>query len=415
MADFTAISRPNPHSVAAGYGRRWCYESRRGAQVTVIGVHSAEIRADLDGADTTGEAVDNYAANVADRRVSWHDTTDRDSAVHAMPSSWTGFHIGNFNSGSVGIEQGFEAGAYETLPGWARFEYQFTLVLTGTWRAQPFGIPPRRLTQAEAFAGVKGWVDHATMQPTIRTDPGWSAATWVDVIEMAEFIGSGGTVLGLGSTGDAVRRVQFALGVPVDGTFGTLTDDAVRAWETARGLPSTGLWAPWAHGLDDSDAIGGHTMMLPFSFKETTYVEAGGRLIAVETIPERDRWLQALGLTADDVVPEGVVTQRMFDKLWEPAHGIDGFGPGSNAAVTRADLHAKMNGVRDNVNAHTTTQVRNVDVDLDAADVDAIAAAVSAGVVEALPDDITGPTHDELVAAGIEAGRAVVENLIIGP
>jgi peptidoglycan hydrolase-like protein with peptidoglycan-binding domain/D-alanyl-D-alanine dipeptidase len=50
--------------------------------------------------------------------------------------------------------------------------------------------------------------------------------------------------LRLGSTGDAVRRLQERLGLTPDGTFGSKTDEAVRAFQTANGLTPDGVVGP---------------------------------------------------------------------------------------------------------------------------------------------------------------------------
>src|SRR5262245_65787325 len=54
-------------------------------------------------------------------------------------------------------------------------------------------------------------------------------------------------VLGRGSTGDRVRQLQNALAQggfdvgEIDGRYGPKTTDAVRAFQSARGLPATGI------------------------------------------------------------------------------------------------------------------------------------------------------------------------------
>lgn len=48
-------------------------------------------------------------------------------------------------------------------------------------------------------------------------------------------------MLRLGGGGAAVRRLQTALGVTVDGRFGPATEDAVRAFQERVGLPVDGL------------------------------------------------------------------------------------------------------------------------------------------------------------------------------
>lgn len=59
---------------------------------------------------------------------------------------------------------------------------------------------------------------------------------------------SGGTVvlptLRLGMTGDPVKRWQTAIGVTVDGRFGTETESATKLWQARRGLAADGIVGP---------------------------------------------------------------------------------------------------------------------------------------------------------------------------
>jgi len=53
-----------------------------------------------------------------------------------------------------------------------------------------------------------------------------------------------GRWLARGSVGDAVKEVQKALGVPVDGVFGPQTEEAVRKFQTEQGVPVDGIVGP---------------------------------------------------------------------------------------------------------------------------------------------------------------------------
>jgi putative chitinase len=48
-------------------------------------------------------------------------------------------------------------------------------------------------------------------------------------------------LLKVGSTGDDVKKVQTRLGAKADGTFGTATENAVKAWQGANGLTADGI------------------------------------------------------------------------------------------------------------------------------------------------------------------------------
>ena len=77
--------------------------------------------------------------------------------------------------------------------------------------------------------------------------PAISAATWGHtmpsavagpVLPLGTYCGQ---QLQLGSTGPAVAALQIALGAASDGAFGVLTAAALRRYQTAHGLPSTGI------------------------------------------------------------------------------------------------------------------------------------------------------------------------------
>jgi len=55
---------------------------------------------------------------------------------------------------------------------------------------------------------------------------------------------SSGRWLARGSVGDAVKEVQKALGVPVDGVFGPQTEEAVKKFQTEQGVPVDGVVGP---------------------------------------------------------------------------------------------------------------------------------------------------------------------------
>jgi len=56
--------------------------------------------------------------------------------------------------------------------------------------------------------------------------------------------GGRGRWLARGASGDAVKELQQALKVPVDGFFGPQTEQAVKDFQTAQGLPVDGLVGP---------------------------------------------------------------------------------------------------------------------------------------------------------------------------
>ncbi len=61
-------------------------------------------------------------------------------------------------------------------------------------------------------------------------------------------------ILKLGSEGEDVKKLQIKLGVDPIGKFGPKTDAAVKAWQSANGLPSDGVVGPatWAKLMGES-------------------------------------------------------------------------------------------------------------------------------------------------------------------
>jgi len=51
-------------------------------------------------------------------------------------------------------------------------------------------------------------------------------------------------LLKVGSTGEAVKLAQAALGLEDDGVFGLMTEKAVKAWQEENGLTVDGLVGP---------------------------------------------------------------------------------------------------------------------------------------------------------------------------
>ena len=72
-------------------------------------------------------------------------------------------------------------------------------------------------------------------------EPAKAASRWFDVE-------GDRPVLAIGARGEAVRRVQTQLGLPVDGLYGPMTRNAVRRFQRARALDPDGMVGPdtWA-------------------------------------------------------------------------------------------------------------------------------------------------------------------------
>lgn len=312
MPDWWFEEHPNPHSMRDRGVPWWGYRTSNAAKRVVV-VHEAVIRPDLDGQDSTAENVARYASNVADRRVSWHDTTDTDSAIHMCPADALCAHVGNFNTPSVGVEQGFD-GTFETLSDFERFLYLFTCGLTVAWRLQQIGSPPVHITAGEAFAGGRGWTTHRELQPDIRQDPEWSDATVAGFGRLVRLFHGGGRIAGRGDVGPHVVAAQRALAAagfdvgPVDGQAGPRFDDAVRAWERANTKPQTGLWAPWAHQLDHT----GQTATQPQEQPVTVLMTVEGQDCTRPGVATFSGWV----VSTDGRQP---TVRAVVDDQWVPA------------------------------------------------------------------------------------------------
>lgn len=172
----------------ANGGRFWGYPTRRGtAQIQALMVHTPEVLEDWTGGDDSAEAVARYFATTT-RPASTHYTVDADSVVACLPPEAEAFQCGGkrpdgvaYNSLLWGAEIGYRATSWGTHPDRdAQIIRHAATVYAPIATAN--GIPLRVLTRAEFDAGHRGFVAHATLDPTRRTDPG-PAFPWTDLFD----------------------------------------------------------------------------------------------------------------------------------------------------------------------------------------------------------------------------------------
>lgn len=123
--------------------------------------------------------------------------------------------------------------------------------LTGTTAPLP-GMPGGWATwtfwqysDAGQVPGISGAVDMDRFNGPSVIDATWGHTmpipVPVPVLPLSTYTGQ---LLSIGSVGPAVAAVQRAVGADPDGAFGQLTAAALRAFQTAHGLPSTGVTDP---------------------------------------------------------------------------------------------------------------------------------------------------------------------------
>lgn len=155
------------------------FRSPRRATVSgVIAVHTAENAPDYVAFDGGAEAVARFIQGRSEPG-SYHDLVDSDSAIHMVDWGDEAYHDGtgtNPHSLSVSIAtradtwpwapQAWRDGAIDQAARAAARQARWVKATTG------ISIPPARISAAQARNRVPGFVSHAQLDPTRRTDPG---------------------------------------------------------------------------------------------------------------------------------------------------------------------------------------------------------------------------------------------------
>jgi hypothetical protein len=130
-----------------------------------------------------------------------------------------------------------------------------------------------------------------------------------------------------GDRGDAVRKVQAALGITADGVFGPLTERAVKRFQRRKGLIVDGVVGPQtraALGLDSFSSSGvSRRVSLPRVLHRIAECESGGDPTAVSRSGRyrgkyqfsMDTW-RSLGGEGDPVKASEWLQDRMALKLY---------------------------------------------------------------------------------------------------
>jgi len=128
--------------------------------------------------------------------------------------------------------------------------------------------------------------------------------------------------LSRGAVGDAVKEIQQALGVQVDGFFGAKTEQAVKDFQTAQSLDADGIVGPRTRAkliptTEKKDVEKDSPCADRHSKKASWWLSRGAMGDAVKEIQ------QALGIQADGIF--GPRTEQAV-KEFQAAHGLDADG-----------------------------------------------------------------------------------------
>lgn len=237
------------------------------------------------------------------------------SGAKAMMSYWLGAygHLGAVNSGIYNCREVRGGGSYS---------------LHAEGRADDLGVRPYKGSYGAAFAekcrlysgelglqlGIwnrgywsgsypdRGWMPYSGVSPHedhIHLELSWASARTLTVPRIQEvFAGglpesrAGRPVILQGSTGEAVRELQVALRIEVDGIFGPGTEAAVRAFQTSRGIPADGIVGPatWAALLPSERKR--RDMHIEVTYNEDrSRFQISGRLDANSEVNQNNVWL----------------------------------------------------------------------------------------------------------------------------
>lgn len=196
------------------------YPSRR-KPVDLIGLHVTAGLQDLDmeGSDQSAEGTNRYGATTS-RQASWHKCVDSDSIADALPDEYTAWHIIGYNSNSLGLEISNRDARWDNKPEkWIEATLRNAAKVCHAWE-QKFNVPRRILTKAQVDAGERGYTYHRFLDPSRRTDPGFTFP-WDLFVQLLQQLDKGEDKP---PTKAPTQKDDHDLGkLKVDGDFGDLT------------------------------------------------------------------------------------------------------------------------------------------------------------------------------------------------
>lgn len=144
-------------------------------------LHSAENMPDLVPPDTGAERVAEFIRNRRDAG-SYHELVDADSFINLVPWSWEAFHDGTgTNPHSIGISAAWQAHQLPALladhPRWVDAVVRHMAeraAAAALWLRHTYGIevPAERVSVGAARDRRPGFITHAELDPSRRSDPG---------------------------------------------------------------------------------------------------------------------------------------------------------------------------------------------------------------------------------------------------
>ena len=253
---FYLIDNPNPNAQATSPYSQWGYWGIPDAlpqPPRVITVHTAENTPDLVGTDGGAEAVARFFASTS-RRVSVHKVIDSDSIIDLLPDTHRAIHSRSAWKDSLSFEISYRAAWCGRNPAYEARLLTKAAEICRNWVSQ-HGITVRRIDLAEYQAGESGFIAHADLDPTRRTDPGvrfpWNTFLTLIRDEEEDMLHQGDRNQDVfvlqslltqyrGLLAESDREKVLGPG-PIDGIFGPRTEASVLAFQRYSGLEPSGV------------------------------------------------------------------------------------------------------------------------------------------------------------------------------
>lgn len=158
------------------------YRETRRKPILGVVMHITVGPEDYTPPDSSAEATTKYGMSMT-RDASWHVCIDSDGIIPSVRDEFVAWHAGvadipNVNDATLGIEQGKNTTNWNAPPDWWVESILRNVAVWLAPRVKKYGIPlvvlrDRDELDAAIRAGRKfGFVAHATVAPSNRTDPG---------------------------------------------------------------------------------------------------------------------------------------------------------------------------------------------------------------------------------------------------